>query len=81
LPVLVLSQELATFLADNVAGGTPSSVARRARQQLEHEVLPEREVGDGHRAGNVTPHAVKTQLQEVKRRAPWRAALLTHACY
>ena len=41
LPVLVLAQELATFLADNVAGGTPSSVARRARQQLEQEVLPE----------------------------------------
>jgi maltose alpha-D-glucosyltransferase/alpha-amylase len=41
LPVLVLSQELATFLADNVAGGTPSSVGRRARQQLEQEVLPE----------------------------------------
>jgi maltose alpha-D-glucosyltransferase/alpha-amylase len=41
LPVLVLSQELATFLADSVAGATPSSVARRSRQQLEQEVLPE----------------------------------------
>jgi maltose alpha-D-glucosyltransferase/alpha-amylase len=41
LPVLVLSQELATFLSDDVAGGTPSAVARRARQQLEQEVLSE----------------------------------------
>ena len=41
LPVLVLSQELATFLLDNVGGPATSSVARRARQQLEQEVLPE----------------------------------------
>jgi maltose alpha-D-glucosyltransferase/alpha-amylase len=41
LPVLVLAQELATFLTDSVAGGAPSSIARRARQQLEQEVLPE----------------------------------------
>ncbi|HXS89983.1 MAG TPA: maltose alpha-D-glucosyltransferase [Steroidobacteraceae bacterium] len=41
LPVLVLSQELATFLPDQVGGPSASSVARRTRQQLEQEVLPE----------------------------------------
>ncbi|HKU15362.1 MAG TPA: maltose alpha-D-glucosyltransferase [Steroidobacteraceae bacterium] len=41
LPVLVLAQELATFLADHVGGPSAGSVARRARQQLEQEVLPE----------------------------------------
>ena len=41
LPVLVLSQELATFLPDSVGGPSASSVARRTRQQLEQEVLPE----------------------------------------
>jgi maltose alpha-D-glucosyltransferase / alpha-amylase len=41
LPVLVLSQELATFLPDNPGEPSASSVARRARQQLEQEVLPE----------------------------------------
>jgi maltose alpha-D-glucosyltransferase / alpha-amylase len=41
LPVLVLSQELATFLSDGVGGASANSVARRARQQLEQEVLPE----------------------------------------
>ncbi len=41
LPVLVLSQELATFLPDTVGGPAASSVSRRARQQLEQEVLPE----------------------------------------
>jgi maltose alpha-D-glucosyltransferase/alpha-amylase len=37
----VLSQELATFLPDQVGGPSASSVARRTRQQLEQEVLPE----------------------------------------
>ncbi len=41
LPVLVLSQELATFLQEQVGGPSASSVARRTRQQLEQEVLPE----------------------------------------
>jgi len=41
LPVLVLSQELMTFLPDQVGGPSASSVARRTRQQLEQEVLPE----------------------------------------
>ena len=41
LPVLVLSQELATFLPDQVGGPSASSVARRTRQHLEQEVLPE----------------------------------------
>src|SRR5262245_44681399 len=41
LPVLVLSQELATFLPDQAGGPSASSVARRTRQQLEQEVLPE----------------------------------------
>src|SRR6185503_16760457 len=41
LPVLVLSQELATFLPEQLGGPSASSVARRTRQQLEQEVLPE----------------------------------------
>ncbi len=41
LPVLVLSQELATFVPDLSGGPAASSVARRTRQQLEQEVLPE----------------------------------------
>lgn len=41
LPVLVLSQELATFLPDRLGGPSASSVARRTLQQLEQEVLPE----------------------------------------
>ena len=39
--MLVLSQELATFLPDQVGGPSASSVARRTLQQLEQEVLPE----------------------------------------
>jgi maltose alpha-D-glucosyltransferase/alpha-amylase len=41
LPVLVLSQELATFLPEQLGGPSASSVARRTRQHLEQEVLPE----------------------------------------
>jgi maltose alpha-D-glucosyltransferase / alpha-amylase len=41
LPVLVLSQELATFLPNGAAAPGAGGLARRTLQQLEQEVLPE----------------------------------------
>jgi maltose alpha-D-glucosyltransferase/alpha-amylase len=41
LPVLVLSQELATFVPELAGAPAASGVARRTRQHLEQEVLPE----------------------------------------